>query len=265
MDDKELIRAASGTITAVYKAKRSKEGAEHTYAMQDMVIKDATGEIRVMIKDREPADDVPQGWKGKKVVIEAHQSDKGYTGVYAHDDTWKMRNGKSKTVERMIRVTPTGQIYLEGADATERKRELTEEAPAKASPPKGQPEARAGAQREAKELTAEEREWAQNRAVLDFKKALAKSANAYCLALDVVKKVIDPHYCELFEEDGMPYEIVRNAVSTVFITARDKAFEVAPLPVKPIHEPPPPPPGDDLPPSRPAQPQPGADDDEIPF
>lgn len=268
MDDKELIRATAGVLTAVYKGKQGHKANGDPYSIQNATLKDNTGSITLFIKDRE--EDIPLSWRGKRVIIEAYESDRGYVGVYAHDDTYKMDKGKSETPERMIRTTKTAQIYLENeAEGKEREPEPPPKKAAStaqsAPPEKKQREA-------APPQTKEELEAVQHRAVLTAKKNLAKAANLYCLALDVVDKVIGPHWCELTGDGHMPLELVQQAVGSVFITARDKSFEVASLPVKPIEAPPP---TDAIEPQRADSPPPrGApppippindDDDEIPF
>ena len=47
---------------------------------------------------------VVSDWKGKAIIIEAKKGDKGFTGCYAMDDTYK---GKTT---RKIKVTPTAEV-----------------------------------------------------------------------------------------------------------------------------------------------------------
>jgi hypothetical protein len=110
MEDDEKVRACRGTIKTVY--QQSSGTNEHgDWSLQNLIIKDRTGEIKVKLKDH---DEVPKNWAGKEVLIECFKSEKhGWVGVQAKHDTWK------KKTSTILYVTKAGEfgLYTEGSDS----------------------------------------------------------------------------------------------------------------------------------------------------
>ncbi len=96
-----------------------------TWIIQNLVLTDGQTEIDVAVKDRE--EEIPQSWKGREIMLEAHKGDRGYTGLYAIDDDF------GDKITRKIKCTPTCIISLvEGGELPPAKQQ--HQAPAKTTP-----------------------------------------------------------------------------------------------------------------------------------
>lgn len=82
------------------------------WAIQNLTIEYNGATIDVMVNDRE--DEIPKSWQGRMVRLEAYHGEKGWSGLYAFDDTYK-----NKTT-RKLKVTGTGEVaLLDGEPAVE--------------------------------------------------------------------------------------------------------------------------------------------------
>lgn len=266
MRDKELIVALRGTITKVYKGKRGTGSTNKPWAIQDLYIKDKSGtELKVSVRDRDnPEDDVPQNWKGKEIIIEAHEGPKGLSGVYCFHDDYT----NPPTI--CARVTATGKIYLaDEASAPPRETPAPRQAPPKsdtASKPPANGTGGHNAPQQQKEPppppTKEERLAAEERAVQDTKRYLARNANLYNLAIDITAKLIMPHFAKVM---GAPMDAaqVQGTIGTMYIGAQRTNHDIG-LPVRSLADmnKPQRPPAAPPPPPKPVSPP---DDEEIPF
>lgn len=127
MSPDEIVPCVIATVKQIYKPKKGGEG-DNAYKFQDVILKDGDTEFKMTIKDRFDWD-MPDNWKGKKVVVNSHQGSKGLTGVKIKDTSYE-KNGK-KVEQVVLWVTSTGEIALEGAegDTGSRSSERSEPAP----------------------------------------------------------------------------------------------------------------------------------------
>jgi hypothetical protein len=126
----EVFDRNSGTIS---KGPRAGE----SWAIQNLRISDGTGEIKIMVKDREDA--LPKSYKGRELVLSCNDGNKGLTGLKAQDDEYR---GK---VERIIAVTKSAHIELADGAAAQNAPSIA----APAAAPNTQPPAPAPAQSQA--------------------------------------------------------------------------------------------------------------------
>ena len=304
LDAGECVCLCSGQLISLYDYKDGNDGTRD-WSFQRGKLKDRTGEMEILFKDREA---LARNWRGKKIVIEAHKGDRGFTGVYAEDDEYLKKKGKPYQI---IKVTKSADIYLEddqsngdagdergderrssrsssrrredddesdrgrreerGSSRSEKRREYVEDPPPrkKESAPPPDPEAM------------------QARAVLDAKKSASRLGNLCCIAMDAVHAIIEPYYKARFGE--MPPEqrqafighlfgdLQRAGADVNLPVARMVPSGAAAEPPKKQEPPPkkdPPPPAEPPPPRREPPPAdrhplgltpPQPDDDEIPF
>lgn len=104
LEPKETVTRTQGKLTKLYKPKTG-ESSHGPWSIQKGMIKDGSGEISVMFKDR---DEVPQAWRDREIIITSHKSDKGWSGVYAEDDNYK------GTTTRILKVTGSAIVEVEG-------------------------------------------------------------------------------------------------------------------------------------------------------
>jgi len=102
----ETVPAVKGTIKQVFDQNKG-TNSHGDWKLQNIVLTDSAGEIKVKIADRDP---IPGNWKGKLVCIECNDGGKGMTGIKAKDDEYR---GK---VTRILSVTPTAHITLVDAN-----------------------------------------------------------------------------------------------------------------------------------------------------
>lgn len=130
----EKIMAVHGRVKQVY-GFSSGTNAHGDWSIQNIIIADRTGEIKVKIKDH---DEIPKAWKGKDVLIECTKHDKhGWIGVKAVDDEWTKKGASKPTITRIVSISKTGNIDLateasdsEGGDEERRpQRQQREERP----------------------------------------------------------------------------------------------------------------------------------------
>ncbi len=98
----EVVPAVKGTIKNVYDQNKG-TNSHGDWKLQNLMLTDSTGEIKVKVADRDP---IPANWKGRVVCIECNDGGKGLTGIKAKDDEYR---GK---VSRILSVTPTAHMTL---------------------------------------------------------------------------------------------------------------------------------------------------------
>jgi hypothetical protein len=164
-------------------------------------------------------------------VIEAFSGEKGLSGVYAHDDMHEV----DKTT-RKVRTTKTAKIYL--ADGANDGKSAQDAHPSgygastRESDSKRREPARSGDSSVEQEIEEQEREKQarEDRAVKNAKKALARLANLYNLAMDVTVAVVAPHFIAAKGRD-MTDEQFQATLASLFIAAQRAALD-AELPVR---------------------------------
>ena len=101
MADKQTLACVAGTIVSAYQAKRG-TNANGEWSIQNVVLKGDDGtEVTLWMKDRE---EIQKSAKGQRIILTAHQGDKGLSGLYIMDDEY---NGKTT---RKIKVTPSAEL-----------------------------------------------------------------------------------------------------------------------------------------------------------
>jgi hypothetical protein len=224
LEDGQEIILLKGRVVQMYDAHRGEDAETgNRWSFQRFTLKDDTGTRSVLLKNRD--DDLPKSYRGKEIVIEAHKGDKGWSGVYAFDDTDK----KGKTT-RIVKVTPTAQIYLAEAGPTP----PAQEPPAAQAPSGVNHKPAAAGPPPVTATNGGDKVALQTRAVLDAKIAAARLANLFIIAVDVVEAVVVPH----FEADnGEPINAEQHqaAIGHIFgCLQRDRMADG--LPVKPLAE-----------------------------
>lgn len=103
-----VIYCLQGTIKQIFGRKDGTIGKGPNkgkpWALQNITITDGHSDIEVQLKDGQP--EIPKSWMGRGILIEAHQGDKGWTGVYAVDDDY------TDPATRKVKVTSTGAVSL---------------------------------------------------------------------------------------------------------------------------------------------------------
>src|SRR5688572_11462841 len=86
LEPDEKVMAVHARVKTIY-GYSAGENNHGPWSIQNIIVADRTGEIKVKIKDH---DEIPKSWKGKDVLIECTKHDKhGWIGVKAVDDTYK--------------------------------------------------------------------------------------------------------------------------------------------------------------------------------
>lgn len=183
-----------GTIKSIWKAS-SGENEHGTWSFQSLILKDATGEIKVKLKGREA---MALGDKGKEIEIAAYHGDKGWSGLKTMDDDGGKPN---EPLKRILLATKTADI----AFIADGGRPAQQPAPAKTEQPAPQQQRPQTKQRQPdtepepdRELTPEEREAqkaeaeaqrkrADKKAVNNARHFYMQAGNAYLLALDAAQ------------------------------------------------------------------------------
>lgn len=123
MEADEPIICTTGTLKKLFEPKTG-TNSNGDWSIQHGTLEKDGASIQLFIKDR-PA--ISQSWRGREILIESHKGDKGWSGVYAYDDTY---NGKTT---RKIKITPTAQVSLVDGQG-----EAAPEKPAPQKPAQGQ-------------------------------------------------------------------------------------------------------------------------------
>lgn len=98
----EIITCTAGTLKKLFEPKKG-ENSNGPWSIQHGTLEKDGASIELFIKDREP---IPQTWRGREIIVSAHKGEKGWSGVYAYDDTYK---GKTT---RKVKITPTAEVAL---------------------------------------------------------------------------------------------------------------------------------------------------------
>jgi hypothetical protein len=222
LDDQMPIALVRGKVTQIFKAKRGPGDDGNPWSFQNLKLKDATGERKVVLKNR---DDVPMDWRGKEIVIEGHHGEKGWSGIYASDNEY---NGKTT---REIKVTGSAGVFL----ASEvRDSESSSQAPSQKAPPaaaNGSKTASApavGSEQPDKRAT-------QLQAIKAAKSKAARLANLFTIAIDAVEAIVVPHWNEAIGSDTMSEDQHQAAISTLFIAMQRDGLDTD-LPVKKLED-----------------------------
>lgn len=173
MEADEPIICTVGTLKKLFEPKTG-TNSNGEWSIQHGTIEKDGASIDLFIKDR-PA--IAQAWRGREIIIEAHKGDKGWSGVYAYDDTYK---GKTT---RKIKITPTGQVALTG------------DAPAAEPPPSKTPAQHTPAQ--PKPAAPPNIAAAQPGSRAKIKEAVAAAtqiANMQLLSLNTVENYVAPRF-----------------------------------------------------------------------
>lgn len=112
MQADEVVPAVCATVKQVYKPKKGGEG-DKAYKFQDVILIDGKVEFKMTIKDRFDWD-MPNDWKGKRIMVNCHSGTRGLTGVKIKDTSYDGEKGRVEQV--VLWVTGTGEIALEGAE-----------------------------------------------------------------------------------------------------------------------------------------------------
>lgn len=109
LDSGETVPAVRGRLKAVYDQNKGvskrldADGKPIPWRLQNVVLVDDTGEIKVKLDDR---DAVPMTWKGAAVLISCNEGQRGLTGMKAKNDEYR---GK---VSRILHVTGSAHMEL---------------------------------------------------------------------------------------------------------------------------------------------------------
>jgi hypothetical protein len=125
----EPVMIVRGTLTKVYQ-NRTGTNAHGEWSIQGAMLKDSTGEIKIMFKDRQHV--IPDTWRGREIVLESTNGSHGWKGLTAFDDVY---NGKTT---RVLKVTGTASVGLadeSGQDDTPPPQQQRKQAPAPAPAP----------------------------------------------------------------------------------------------------------------------------------
>lgn len=108
LDPNSIVNSFSGTVTKLGDRKSGKN-EKGEWSFQHIRVRDGSGdEIKVTLKDRP---ELPKSHVNAPILIQAHNSDKGWTGVKAYDDNYNDKN------ERILWVTGSAKISNGSSDA----------------------------------------------------------------------------------------------------------------------------------------------------
>jgi hypothetical protein len=117
LDPKETVPCVRGTIKSVFKPNKGTND-KGPWAIQNVIIKDGSGEIKVSIRNHEL--EVPMSAKNQPITIACHEGDRGKTGVYAEDDEYRGQ------VERILKVTGSASIEIGNGSAPAEQTKATQ-------------------------------------------------------------------------------------------------------------------------------------------
>lgn len=116
-DAETQIHAIRGNLKTLWPIK-SGESATGPWSFQNGVLKDATGEVKVVFNGREA---VPANWKGRKICILANNGAHGWTGCKTKDEEYPKDSGK---FTRVLWVTKSAEVIED--DGSEPKESASE-------------------------------------------------------------------------------------------------------------------------------------------
>lgn len=207
LDHDDTVDSVVAQVIDIHK-RHSGTNANGEWSLQNLLIRDATGEIKVQLKDRE---DFPTAFKNRVVCFECNQGPKGKTGLKAKDDEYK---GKKS---RILSVTPTAQI-----DLHEQATPATPPPQQTQRPPAAPPTQTAPQHQSPPQQTNGNGNGHTGR---DVRKVLNKLANLYlhCYeAGDYVYRTVN----EMHGPDSMNADQFQACVSSLFIAAQREGLEL---------------------------------------
>lgn len=103
LEPDQIITGIRGTLSKLYKSKTG-SNSNGAWSIQGGELTDGQGgKVELFIKDH---DEVSQAWKGREIIVTAHKGEKGWSGLYAFDDSYKDK------VTRKVKITKTAEIAL---------------------------------------------------------------------------------------------------------------------------------------------------------
>ena len=200
LDHNSIVNSFSGTVSKVGDRKAG-ESAKGPWSFQHIRIVDGKGDdIKVTLKDRP---ELPKSFINCAILIKAHNSEKGWSGVKAYDDTY------NDNKERILWVTGSA-VISNGNGATP-----AATGSGTASPPAQQNIPVAGT----------------GDPIKDARNFISRAANLYGMCLDAAVEIGKLH--EQRNKMLMPPEQFQAVVSSIWIAAKDARMHLQ-LPVTPI-------------------------------
>jgi hypothetical protein len=199
----------------VVKVYERKEGTSDrgAWSMQRVELRDFDGDtIVALLTDRDPFLYQP----GDLMILQAFVGDRGASGLYAHDDTFK------DVTRRQIKVTKTGVIYRDENDTAPAPAPTPAQAPAPVQAPQAQP-APAPASAPAP---------ADNAAMAAARREITRIANLHVLCVMAVERIEVP-LIEQITSGPMSESQRQAAVASIFIKAERQGL-VDKMPDKPF-------------------------------
>lgn len=213
LENKEPIPSFTGRITKVYEQK-SDTGEYGPWWLQNLVVQDETGEVKVTWGGEDPFE---QSAEGKTWSFECSETKHGLKGV-----SWEVRTKNGKTYES-VKVTPSAKIkVLGGGERTpgEAENPLTGRDDPPPNPTKRTYPSGAGP-----EGIPSDADWPEatpkpqlDDGVAEARKHIMQSANLYVLCVNAVEKYCAAH----FPEVARTSEQFQAAVGTLFIEASSR-------------------------------------------
>lgn len=211
--DDTLVMLCRGTITNIYPPSEGDNEHGH-WSIQNIVIKDATGTIKVKLKNRET---LTKADKGKLLEIAAFHSDKhGWVGAKAQDDTY---NGKTS---RIIYLTAAAELSFPAESGTGKQQQR------QAEPQHEQPQSR---DRDREPEPPPREPTGAVHPLTGARSWLMQWANAYVMAFDAAAYVAQ----QIKERHGLDLSVsdIKDIATSASIGFA-KEMDIAGLPAKPI-------------------------------
>jgi hypothetical protein len=199
LDSNSIVNSFSGTVTKVsdHKSGKSEKGP---WSFQHLRVSDGKGDdIKVTLKDRP---EVPKSFLNSSVLIQAHNGDKGWSGVKAVDDTY---NDKT---ERILWVTGSAKISNGEPETNGSANQSSPPPPAQNIPVAGSGDP-----------------------VKDTRTFLGRLSNLYGMCLDTACEIGRAH--EARNKMNMPPEQFQAVASSLYIAASTAKFHLQ-LPSAPM-------------------------------
>ena len=200
LDENSIVNSFSGTVTKVSDRKAGKSD-KGPWSFQHLRVSDGKGDdIKVTLKDRP---DYPKAMVNSSILIQAHNSEKGWTGMKATDDTYNEKK------ERILWVT--GSAIISNGDATNGS--APQPASTTAAPAQNVPIAASGDP------------------IKDTKHLLGRLSNLYGMCLDTACEIGKAH--EARNSMNMPPEQFQAVASSLYIACKDAKMHLQ-LPATPM-------------------------------
>lgn len=242
--DGGIVTAFKGKVVKVTKRFAGvKDGKP--WSFQHATVKDGSGNtIKVTFKGC--AEIIANNWEGKELNLLAHKGDKGWSGVYAKDDTYEGKTSRILQITKSAAVTIGGKAFDckggakgKSEDDEPRHEEETDEAQSGGGSGSGsssgsENDSGAGSsQGEQASEGVDEAAKMANRNVVLAKIQLARTANLYLLSVDAAVHV--GKTIEAVHQIVVHPEWLASMSATLFISLQRDGVEKG-LPAKPVHE-----------------------------